>query len=110
MEKERYKLHVDYDNDIYLIDNGVLTAGVFNINTLQNFLNQLDARITEREQENQQLKHSQKQLALEKLEKIKNYFNYSDDDKYADSEGWTITNRTVVEYVDNQIKELRKEQ
>lgn len=55
---------------------------------------------------NQQLKLSQKQLAMDKLEKIKNYFDDSDDDKYNESEGWIITNRNVVEYVNNQIKEL----
>lgn len=88
-------------------------------------LNQQDARIKELEKENQkaniknylidyylvekenqQLKQSQKQLAMDKLEKIKNYFDDSDDDKYNESEGWIITNRNVVEYVNNQIKEL----
>lgn len=62
--------------------------------------------LNELQEENQQLKQSQKQLAMDKLEKIKNYFDDSDDDKYNESERWIITNRNVVEYVNNQIKEL----
>lgn len=58
-------------------------------------------------EENQQLKQSQKQLAISELEKVKNYFDDSDDDNYDESEGLVITNRSVVEYIDNQIKKLK---
>lgn len=57
----------------------------------------------------EQIKQSQKQFAIEKLEKIKNYFDDSNDDKHNESEGWIITNRNVVEYVSKQIKELKDE-
>lgn len=40
----------------------------------------------------EQIKQSQKQFAIEKLEKIKNYFDDINDDKYNESEGWVITN------------------
>lgn len=60
-------------------------------------------------EENQRLKQSQKQLVIDKLEKIKNYFDDSDDDKYNESEGWIITNRNVVDYISNQIKQLKEE-
>ena len=88
-------------------DNDATTISLY---ACRNDLDKIKCKFWALEKENKQLKQSQKQLALEKLEKIKNFFDDSDDDKYADSEGWTITNRTVVEYVDNQIKELRKEQ
>lgn len=49
-----------------------------------------------------------KQLAIKKLEETKNYFDDSSDDKYNESEGWIITNRNVVDYVNKQIEELMK--
>lgn len=58
-------------------------------------------------QENQQLKQSQNQKAIEELEKVKRYFD--DNDPNDKSDGWIITNRDVVNYVDNQIKELMGE-
>ena len=58
-------------------------------------------------QENQQLKQSQNQKAIEELEKVKRYFD--DNDPNDKSDGWIITNRDVVNYVDNQIKELESE-
>lgn len=81
-EKERYAI-------------GYKGIGIFDI------LNQQDKEI-------RQLKQSQKQLAIKELEKVKNYF----DDKECDdeSDGWIITNRNVVEYVDNQIKSLKGEE
>ena len=57
----------------------------------------------------EQIKQSQKQFAIEKLEKIKNYFDDSNDGKHNESEGWIITNRNVVEYLNNQIKSLKGE-
>lgn len=65
-------------------------------------------RNEELKEENKQLKQSQKQLAISKLEKLKNYFDDSNDDKYNESERWVITNRNVVDYVDKQIEELMK--
>lgn len=50
-----------------------------------------------------------KQLAIKKLEETKNYFDDSSYDKYNESEGWIITNRNVVEYLNNQIKSLKGE-
>ena len=65
-------------------------------------------KIKKLRQEKQQLKQSQKELAISKLEKLKNYFDDSNDDKYNESEGWVITNRNVVDYVNKQIEELMK--
>ncbi len=61
-------------------------------------------------EEVERLNQLQKQLAIEVLEKMKNYFDDRDDDKYDESEGWIITNRNVIEYVDNQIKKLKGEE
>lgn len=55
----------------------------------------------------EQLKQSQNQKAIEELEKVKRYFD--DNDPNDKSDGWIITNRDVVNYVDNQIKELMGE-
>ena len=64
----------------------------------------------QKDKEIAKLKQSQKQLVIEKLEKIKNYFDDSNDDKYNESEGWIITNRNVVNYINSQIKELKGEE
>lgn len=122
MEKVRYECryneklmkHYIFDNENkeYLGYNGVVRV-----------LNQQDTRIKELEtcdldkvindlynglfKENQQLKQSQNQKAIEELEKVKRYFD--DNDPNDKSDGWIITNRDVVNYVDNQIKELMGE-
>lgn len=56
-----------------------------------------------------QLKQSQNNKTIAVLERLKNYFDDKDDGNYNESEGWIITNRNVVEYVDKQIKELKGE-
>ena len=76
-------------------------------NYRQGYIKDLE-EINELQEEIQQLKQSQKQLAIEKLEKVKNYFDDSNDEDYDKSEGWIITNRSIIEYVDNQIKELKE--
>ena len=65
-------------------------------------------RIIKLQQENQQLKQSQNKNTIELLEKVKNYFNDKEDNDYDESEGWIITNRCVVEYVDSLIKKLKE--
>lgn len=48
--------------------------------------------------ENQQLKQSQNQKAIEELKKIKNYF--------LDTEDWLVDSCAIEEFIINQLKEL----
>lgn len=133
-EKERFELLNDnfiYDKKLkeYVVSPSVSLKCY--IGTLADLLNQQDKEIKELKSDNvwlhdererlinysskliknnKQLKQSQNQLAIEKFEKIKNYFDDSNDDKYNESEGWIITNRNVVDYVNNQIKSLKGEE
>lgn len=88
-EKERYEIHMYDDCKVDLYDNDVLDKSVTDEWELGKLLNQQDARIKELEeqlltatmyhdcealvnelkQENQQLKQTQRQLAIEELEK-----------------------------------------
>lgn len=105
-EKERYELQEIFEDGSFywcLKDNDTkLLKPLVNLHNCVDLLNQQDKEI-------KQLKQSQKELAIGKLEKIKNYFNDSNDDKYNESEGWIITNRNVVDYVNKQIEELKGE-
>lgn len=129
-EQERYYSLIDCNGNFELRDYGS-NREFHSLYELDDLLNQQDNRIKELEnmnslyldsenhfcdvvkrlnQEKQQLKQSQKQLAIRELEKVKNYFDDSDDDNYHESEGWIITNRSVVEYIDDKIKELKGEE
>lgn len=112
-EKERYviqedDLEIEPDAIIDTKTDIMYECSSIDMDSLCKILNQQDQRIKELKEENKQLKQSQKQLAISKLEKLKNYFDDSNDDKYNESEGWVITNRNVVDYVNKQIEELMK--
>ena len=49
---------------------------------IQDKFEELNTKIKELELKNSELQKTQKQLAIDKLKKIKNYFDDSDDDKY----------------------------
>lgn len=71
-------------------------------------LNQQSKRIKELEQENQQLKQSQKQLAIEELEKVKANINtYNKEHCFLFPE-IDACNKSV-KIIDKQIKELKGE-
>lgn len=71
-------------------------------------LNEQDKRIKELEEENQQLKQSQKQLAIEELEKLLKLIKKEEFPTISD--GWFIKTIKLVDYIDNQIKELKGEE
>ncbi len=126
-EKERFELEFE-DNGFknYVLDKENMENFYVSFTDLVILLNKQDNKIKLLEQQNlslqeqsirdnqnwieevEQLKQSQKQLAIAELEKVKNYFDDKEDN--GESEGWIITNRVVVEYVDNQIKELKGEE
>lgn len=125
-ENERYELN---DNDC-IIDNekDVAICDICDVSEspkiLVNLLNQQDKRIKELElllkadkkiktnslngfeklrQENQQLKQSQKKLAISELVKIKRYID--DNAYYIDELNF---GEEINEYIDNQINELKE--
>lgn len=61
--------------------------------------------LNEQDKENQQLKQSQKQLAISELVKIKRYIG--DNAYYIDEINF---GEEINEYIDNQIKELKGEE
>ena len=67
-------------------------------------LNEQDKRIKELEEENQQLKQSQKQLAIKELEKLKENAWQSATDI-----SQLIDYTELAKIIDNQIKELKGE-
>lgn len=93
-EKERYEIHMYDDCNVDLYNNGFLDKSITNEWELEKLLNQQDKHIKELElllkadkkiktnslngfeklrHENQQLKKTQKQLAIDELEKIKKF-------------------------------------
>lgn len=57
-----------------------------------------------------ELKQSQKQLAIEELERLKNYFCEEDEDGEGIKTGdWTITHDAceIAEFIDNRVKKLK---
>lgn len=93
-EKERYEIHMYDDCNVDLYNNGVLDKSITNEWELEKLLNQQDKHIKELElllkadkkiktnslngfeklrHENKQLKKTQKQLAIDELEKIKKF-------------------------------------
>ena len=125
-EKERYVIRYDLDYKQCLIDTEE-NQGVGDYIKIVKLLNQQDKRIKELEKENkkaninnyladywlaekknQQLKQSQKQLAIEELEKIYNLF-----EPYENSQKDTIlcanNGISFIDYLDNRIKELKGE-
>lgn len=111
-EKERYS----YD---YFIDGAVFIDTEndrdMDMDTVCSLLNKQDKCIKELEEENKQLKQSQKQLAIEELEKVKEEMVLNGSDYCEIRQGTSPHNPTdyawfnyVIfrKFIDNQIKEL----
>ena len=100
-EKERYEIHIYDDVCVDLYDNGVLDKSINDTYKLEELLNQQSKRIKELEQENQQLKQSQNQKAIEELNNLKRYYHewYS----------WSDVAKRLDVVVDDRIKELKGE-
>ena len=98
-EKERYEIHIYDDICVDLYKNGVLDKSINDTYKLEELLNQQSKRIKELEQENQQLKQSQNQKAIEELNNLKRYCHewYS----------WSDVAKRLDEVVDDRIKELK---
>ena len=98
-EKDRYEIHIYDDICVALYDNGVLDKSINDTYKLEELLNQQSKRIKELEQENQQLKQSQNQKAIEELNNLKRYCHewYS----------WSDVAKRLDEVVDDRIKELK---
>ena len=101
-EKERYI--IGKGENITIVDNDQKV--IFNITTkkMQDLLNRKDKRIKELIEENQQLKQSQKQLAISELKRLKENFDYC---PYS---GDKIYLEEVCEIIDSQIKSLKGEE
>ena len=100
-EKERYEIHIYDDICVDLYDNGVLDKSINDTYKLEELLNQQSKRLKELEQENQQLKQSQNQVAISKLERLHDMFCS------------TINNRNLQNYVCSiirfEIEELKND-
>ena len=132
-EKERYYIEHDMIIDAEKIINGELDITVCNtddLETVANLLNQQSNRIKELEndivnykyglsrnsevyKENQLLKQSQKQLAIEELENLKKEF-YSRKLEYKTMENsfhiYGLRIDRIFEIIDDKIKELKGEE
>ena len=117
-EKERYIIGIGKGKDIFIADNDRKAMFTITTKKLQDLLNQQDKHIKKLqeeikkaninnyladywlvEKENQQLKQSQKQLAISELEKVKRTFI---DVAWEDVD-------FAIEIIDDQIKELKGE-
>ena len=117
-EKERYIIGIGKGEDIFIADNDRKAMFTITTKKLQDLLNQQDKHIKKLqeeikktninnyqadywlvEKENQQLKQSQKQLAISELEKVKRTFI---DVAWEDVD-------FAIEIIDDQIKELKGE-
>lgn len=104
-EKERYEIHIYDDICVDLYDNGVLDISINDTYKLEELLNQQDKRLKELEQENQQLKQSQKQLAIGELRRIKEYILINDE--YDEETGCNIIETfDLLEDIRDRIEEL----
>ena len=115
-EKERYKYY-EKINQIYDEENDELYA-YLNTNKVISILNQQDKRIKELEEENKQLKQSQKQFAISEIEKVKNsaekllgeFCNSWEYNTRAFRGHRHIEYYDLLECLDKQIKELKGEE
>ena len=117
-ETERYIIGIGKGKDIFIADNDRKAMFTITTKKLQDLLNQQDKHIKKLqeeikkaninnyladywlvEKENQQLKQSQKQLAISELEKVKRTFI---DVAWEDVD-------FAIEIIDDQIKELKGE-
>ena len=105
-EKERYEVMSPSLNG-YAYIHDFKTDNVLNTYDSCDLLNQQSKRIKELEKENQQLKQSQKQLAIDELEKVKNYMITDEKDMFGAN--YLMNSVYVLEFIDNQINELKEE-
>lgn len=104
-EKDRYEIHIYDDVCVDLYNNGVLDKSINDTYKLEELLNKQSKRIKELEQENQKLKQSQKQLAVEELRRIKEYILINDE--YDEEVGCNIIETfDLLEDIRDRIKEL----
>lgn len=104
-EKDRYEIHIYDDICVDLYNNGVLDKSINDTYKLEELLNQQSKRLKELEQENQKLKQSQKQLAVEELRRIKEYILINDE--YDEGVGCNIIETfDLLEDIRDRIKEL----
>jgi hypothetical protein len=117
-EKERFSIGI-INGILYLYDNFNKYNTEITLKDLSDLLNQQDARIKELEKENQQLKQSQKQLAIEELEKLEEEMSLNGSDYCEIRQGTSPHNPTdyawfnyVVfrKFINNQIKSLKGEE
>lgn len=131
MNKEKYELLNDnciYDNELkeYVV-NPTLSIRTY-LETLTKLLNQQDTRIKELEKENQkaniknyltdyylvekenqQFKQSQKQFAVNELEKLSKHFVYSGDEMVSDYDLDCYVSE-LKEEIEQRIKKLKGEE
>ena len=107
-EKERYEV-ISPNLNGYAYIHDFKTDDVLNTYDSCDLLNQQDKRIKELEQENQQLKQSQKQLAIEELEKLREYIVLNDE--YDEEIGCNIIKTfDLIEDLADKIKSLKGEE
>ena len=89
-------------------DNDATTESLYACRT---YLDKNTSKMWELEKENQQLKQSQKQLAVEELEKLKDFFLEPSRDEEMDTD-FLITKDagSIADYVLDRIKELKGEE
>ena len=89
-------------------DNDATTESLYACRT---YLDKNTSKMWELEKENQQLKQSQKQLAVEELEKLKDFFLEPYRDEEMDTD-FLITKDagSIADYVLDRIKELKGEE
>lgn len=108
LEKENQKANIkNYLTDYYLVEkeNQHLKEEIKLLDEDRQFKAEMWTKFADKcKSLTQQLKQSQNQKAIEVLEKIKRYFD--DKGENDESDGWIITNRIVVEYINKQIEEL----
>lgn len=134
-EKERYEIHIYDDICVDLYDNGVLDKSINDTYKLEELLNQ---QYKENQQLKQQLDEKEKELseyvkivddlhkqlsdkcdfcnktkdqdkisfAVEQLEKVKNYMITDEKDMFGAN--YLINSVYVLEFIDNQIKQLKE--
>lgn len=107
-EKERYEV-ISPSLNGYAYIHDFNTDNVLNTYDSCDLLNQQSKRIKELEQENQQLKQSQKQLAIEELEKLREYIVLNDE--YDEEIGCNIIKTfDLIEDLADKIKSLKGEE
>lgn len=116
MDKERYTFEFpeNFANVIYtsVYDKDKEKTSDMNMIKMLDLLNQQDRHIKELEEENKQLKQSQKELEISELEKLKDFFLEPYRDEEMGTEFLITTKNTgnIADYVLDRIKELKGEE